>query len=86
MNGKFSKVWPLPHTSGPIVWRIGVILLRGSEVDVMAQTGVPAGYRPELWALVTPLREAMSARRFVQKQLEVPPVARTATVWGLPAG
>ena len=35
----------------------------------MAQTGVPVGYRPELWALVMPLRDAMSARRLVQKQL-----------------
>lgn len=35
----------------------------------MVQTGVPAGYRPELWALVTPLRDAMSARRLAQKQL-----------------
>lgn len=35
----------------------------------MVQTDVPAGYRPELWALVTPLRDAMSARRLAQKQL-----------------
>ena len=35
----------------------------------MAQTDMPAGYHPELWALVMPLRDAMSERRRAQKQL-----------------
>jgi hypothetical protein len=39
------------------------MLLRESEIEVMAQTGVPAGYRLELWALVAPLRDEMSACR-----------------------
>ena len=35
----------------------------------MAQTDMPAGYHPELWALVMPLRDAMSERGYAQKQL-----------------
>jgi transcriptional regulator with XRE-family HTH domain len=35
----------------------------------MTQTGMPAGYHPELWALVMPLRDAMRERRRAQKQL-----------------
>ena len=41
----------------------------------MTQTDMPAGYHPELWALITPLRDAMSERRRAQKQL-----ARVAAV------
>ena len=35
----------------------------------MAQTDLPAGYHPELRALVMPLRDAMRERRRAQKQL-----------------
>jgi DNA-binding XRE family transcriptional regulator len=35
----------------------------------MTQTDMPAGYHPQLWALVTPLRDAMSEQRRAQKQL-----------------
>ena len=35
----------------------------------MTQPDMPAGYHRELWALVTPLRDAMSERRRAQKRL-----------------
>ena len=35
----------------------------------MTQANMPAGYHPELWALVSPLRDAMRERRRGQRQL-----------------